>query len=397
MMEKRLWRGLFSCLWLAALMCAMSASRASAAGDVFKGGMIRVSLRGVIEYDDNVFGAPDNASKEDSWRTVLKGRISLNTSSESLYASLIYEPAYSAFTDISQEDFVQDLNAMVRYNVSERLKVALKEHFIDNKFSDLGDVLDVRDSNDEYTYNRAMLDFSYYWTPKFSTTVDVGCDYYKYDDFRESLDFERWAVDGTVAASYQLNKRLDLTTRYRYRTVEFDDPEDKDLDTHYGTAGVRWRITERLTADCRAGVNVADSSETGDSVEPAVNAALSSRLSRSTNAKIGVSHAFTETEREYAVASRSSVTGMIDHSFTRKTSAKVVAAYKLFDFEGEDSLAGGEDGDETWIDVSVTVRHALDPERISVFAYYGLTDVSTDFDEGGYTRNRAGLGVVGTF
>jgi len=359
--------------------------------------MIKVSIRGVLEYDDNVFGAPDNARKEEAWRIVISGRGSFNASTEALYASLIYEPAYTAFLNISQEDFVQDLNALIRYNVSERFKVALKNHFLDNRFNDVADILDVRDSNDEYTYNRTMLDLSYYWTPKFTTTADVGADYYKYDHFRGNLDFERWGVDGTMAASYQVNKRLDIKGRYRYRVVEYDWPPDKDLKTHYATTGLRWRATERLTADCRAGVNVADSSERGSSIKPVVNVGVSSRLTRSTNAKIGVGYFFTETERDYVVASRGAITGMIDHSLTRRTSAKFAMAYKRFDFDGDDSLSRDKSREEDWIDLSVSVRHALHPERLSVFAYYGLTDVSTDFDEGGFTRNRVGVGLVGNF
>ena len=35
------------------------------AGGIFKGGMFRVSLRGVLEYDDNVFGVSDDEDKQD--------------------------------------------------------------------------------------------------------------------------------------------------------------------------------------------------------------------------------------------------------------------------------------------------------------------------------------------
>ena len=365
---------------------------------------VTVTVRG--GYDDNIFTTSDSSQGS----AFVNGSINLTYDFGSPRTRLSLQLG-GGITDYfdrpgqNEPDYNGYLGLSLRHLFSQRLILqitAYASYQAEPDFS-VGTGFNRRSGNYFYTSDRFAL--TYLWTPRFSTVTNYtfGARLYDNTGVTGVGSFEN-RIENTFANEFRLLiwPTTTVVAEYRIQFVSYQSA-DTEAFSQYILAGFNHSFSPRLHFSYRGGVQIRSLDST--QVIPGIPPFIPSTTIHTSSVSLSP---FFETTATYAIGQQTSLTwtnrygieepdipgqpgrttyrtGLdANHKWTPRISSRLAIFYS-HDHYGPQSVTPGFDEDS--IDAALSLRYAI-TRYLGISAGYNHTEVITDIELRGYSRNR---------
>ena len=394
------------------LLTLLSAVSASAQGLYYVGSEAQESIPlkwvvgGNLTWDDNV--SPGFGPEEDSF--AINPYVGLS------FVNITPQTTWDVYARLGLVYYFDAPNGTDDVNSQSRAGVNLTHRFSERlRFSSRNFISYELEPDYSYGYasSRQLGEYFYWqtdnaigfrWTERFATYTGFRLTGADYDV--ENNDRFTWELYNQLR--YQLGPQTVLTGDYRYAQTEGDGLSSDSTD-QYILAGVEHRFSPNTIGIARAGVQLRDVDDGGDTSSPYVELALNSQVTQQFSLRAftrygleaydtvrGVPGGIVEYDSretlrfglssEYALSPMLAIFGGVDYIPSSFEDARQVGA-------GTPSLA---DRDEEIINAYIGVSMKIN-DYLTGTASYNFTDSSSDFAGQDYNRNRISVGISAQF
>jgi len=395
--------------------------------DTAKSWSLHGGLRGF--YDSNSTAAPDNF-EIDSYGIGVEAGVGYNLpldqtflGADYTYGLKWYEGRESGKTDQSHK-----FNLKVDHSLTENYKIALKDSFVATTepiVLDQGGAITGRTLADAIR-NRANLDFSGQFSPKFGATIGYANTFYDYDQSASDVPapaispsrsqlLDRMEHLVPVEGRYTLNPETILLVGYQFGMTEFLDdvpyfapgvglanPTWRNNLTHYFYGGVEHNFTPQLNAALRGGVQLREYTDLPStslvddtSSNPYVDGSVSYLYNPGSYLLVGYRHLSTATDLTVLDSETDMVYLSWTHRITTQLNANLTYQWQYSSFN--QGYSGIYDNQNEMFNIfgfnlSYTVNQFLTAE-----VGYNYDDLDSDVGGRSYTRHVCYLGIRATY
>ncbi len=363
---------------------------------------VSVSVRG--GYDDNV-----NTSKidrQESWFTNAGIALTYDFGSPRTQLSLQTGAGATYYWDqgrgVSASNQDYDVNAYLSlsllHKASPRLSLAATVYASYQTEPDFTLALGLTRRSGNYFYTQDKFTVSYLWTPRFSTATSYTFGAIHYDDSGVGFFEDRFENTFGNEFKFLIWPTTSLVAEYRFQLVNYDHDIMRDSTTHFALGGVDHNFSPRFNASFRAGAEFR-SYEQGqdDRSSPYFEGTLNYALGKDTSVSWTTRYAIEEPDVLLNPSRTTFRTGVrLKHNFTPRITGSLGAYYVHDDYDSmiNNSVVSSAFTEEAF-DIALSVRYAV-TRYFGIEAGYNHTEVWSDIDLRGYSRNRywAGLNVI---
>ena len=363
-----------------------------------RGQILNAELRTRVEYDDNVW-TYRSEDEQDSFKVIVQPQVKLNYPIETSHLAADYRFSYIWYDDREpdSEDLTHDFDVAASTEFSPSLQASASNSLRVAQDPELDPNNINRVREEDFLYNSTNLGMKYKLTETLDMAVSGRYLFYRYDEDLVADALDRDTVVGGADLLKQINPSTVGVVSYRIQDTSYDVSE-KDSTSHFLFAGVDHAFTSRLTTSLRAGFENRDfdSEYRGDDNAPYVDASATYNLTKKARLTGGYRLSMSETDLgRYLKSDHHGIYLQYKQEITRRIDLYLAGQYDLNEYDSEDAVDGGGDGDEAWWRLSARLAYKI-TEMVSAEAGYLFNDLDSDFDRS-YDRNRIYLGLRVTY
>ncbi len=351
-------------------------------------------------YDDNLNPGEDNEESSASV-TAFVGASLVNVDAQTTwdaYANFGYTTYFDDPGDgISDDVYNISGGFNLLHRVNERLRFQSRNRITYGLEPDYSFGLSASRRLDEYFTFNTDNSIGYRWTERFGTITGVTYEILDFDNRnndRDTLGFYN-------QFRYQASPQTVLTGTYRFTTT--DNPNGRDSDNHFITAGAEHRISPTSIVTLNVGAQIRNVDDGGENTSnPFVEAAYRSRVSQQFSHRLFVRYSvedfdtfdgnggFFDNNEAFRVGYAA------DYTVSQQLTLHGGINYINNSFE-DSSVPGVSDADSDIINAFIGFSYEVHQGLFLTGSYNHTTSDSDDFDVRDFERNRFELGVRANF
>jgi hypothetical protein len=355
---------------------------------------VSVSVR--EEYDDNI--NTEKRNKDSSFKTIVSPSFLINYPIDQTLLSARYTYGMTYYDDRegSNFDHSHEFNARINHSFSSRFNLDIRDRVLYTQEPELGNGTTFTRRNGSYFMNDFSAQANAQWTPKFGTATAYTNTYINYDS-RLVDQFEKRVIHGVSNDfKYEIHPRVTLVAGIIYRYQDYLIVQ-RDSQSVTPNAGVDFRLSPEATLGARVGATYSDFIGGGESWSPYGSVNFDWQLgARSTITAsyrhyvegTDVANAFLQETDEFSFGGR--------YAITRRWSIKGRLSYALGSYDSGAVTGGQSAFDESTLAGDIGMGFALN-QYLDLEVGYIYTRVDSDISNRGYDRNRAYIGIRGTY
>ncbi len=383
--------------------------------EAVKGKTFVPSIKFRWEYDDNIFTTTKGekntygVSEKESWKLYVEPKIDVHLLSDTSYLGGSYQYSLLYYTDRPDDDteMAHDAQIDVRHRFSPGLEVALTDIF---RYSEEPEIAEdivtaggVRtltlQRNGDYYYNRGSAAMNVRLSPQLWMNLNYANVYVDYDDAGVSYYYDRMINTAGGKLQYLATPESRINLGVTYANVDYDsDALRKDSDSWIGFVGLNQTLAKYTVGSITAGWENRDFSDVDISEDaPFVDVNIASGLGKKSNAKAGYRYGLTETAyAQFGAEQAHTLYAGVNAWLANWTSVHFNTSYEMAEFEGSiPGRATSAKDEDVWL-LGIVLRQRVHRDMYLEVGYR-RTDVSSDYDNSDYERNRYYVGFGGIF
>jgi hypothetical protein len=403
---------------------------------------VSASLRGF--YDDNWAGVANNvpATKRDSFGMEIRPYVGVNFPMEQTFVGFSYLNSSSWYESRSRLynsdwDFAHEATLKFDHAFSPRYRIGLRDSFLYGQEPDTtttGTTAFARRLNSSYLRNVAAFNFFGQLTRQFGLSINYNNTYWDFEEngngsYSALLDRMEhliplalhWQMKPDVVMLLGYSLGIQNYTGDSYLDSGFNPldavgsminghfpyrSEDRDSISHSFYLGVDYDMTAQLKFSLRGGAQYTTYQNTrnSDQLTPYADCSLNYTYLPGSHVDLGFKHSMNATDMAAADGRRatldqeiSAIYLNVDHKFTGKFSANVLAQYQIGKYHGGISDGRGDD----FLLLGLYLNYKLNP-FLALEAGYNFDLLSSDYNLSGtdyrsFDRNRVFLGLRASY
>jgi len=343
-------------------------------------------------WDSNV----NLSSTDEKSSAYIQGKLSAeyNTGDRrtSYSVGITYNPFFYIDAPEGQDDFQQSasINFALRHRVNPRLTISDNLYFAYEYEPNYQIGASVGRRTQPYVYGNNNLNVAYAWTRRFSTVTGYtisGIDYDSDAESGENYISHLFSQD----FRYAFTKTATGVLTYRYGMTEYDN-NFGDYTTQYFLAGLDYAFSRRTSGSFRAGAEMRDRDNGGNSTNPYVEASFSHSVAKQTYVRWYGRYGYEDADignHEERTSIRTGVS--LQQRLTNRLAGNIGANYIHDEFDG-----GTQSFNDDIIEVSLGLDFTV-YRNLVLNTGYSFTTTSSGIAEREYNRHILSLGMTAKF
>jgi hypothetical protein len=343
-------------------------------------------------WDSNVNLSSSDEQASMFVKGTLSGEYSTGDRRTSYAFGITYTPFYYFEAPEGVDDFQQSagLNFSVRHRVNQRLTITDSAYVAYEYEPNYQIGASVARRTAPYIYGYNNLNVAYAWTKRFSTVSGYtisGIDYDSESEGGENHISHMFSQD----FRYAFNKVTTGVLTYRYGMTEYDN-NFGDNSSQYFLAGIDHSFSRRTSGSIRAGVELQDRDNGGNSSSPYVETSFSHSVAKQTYIRWYGRYGFESADIGDSTERTSLRTGLsVQQRFNNRVAGNVGANYIHDTFEG-----GNSEFDDDIIEVSLGLDFNV-YRNLVLNTGYSFTTTTSGQAAREYNRHLLSLGMTAKF
>jgi Putative beta-barrel porin 2 len=362
-------------------VCLLSVQPASA----FQYG-VDLYLNVAEEYNDNIF--LDKDSKIFDYITRISPGLDLSMQGARIEAHIAYAPTFNIYArESDQNNTSQSFSANTRYTASERTNFTLSGSYL--KTTDINDLRNVADVGPIATQTKRTLysvsgDVSHALTSALSLALGAS---YSSSDSDDPNDDNVKTTSGHAGLTYTLSAATSLSANATYSSYNYEISSDSTGQTY--TLGVSHKFSPTLTGSVTGGVALTRNEDTGKTDSGFNGGASISKTFERGSASLSYTQGITPSTDQGETLQYQTASLNLTRKFGERLNGSVYASYNKYK-----SLSGqATDTDDESINAGASLSYTLTPwASLSLaYSYINFNDKIDNVND--YTNNIVALAI----